>query len=65
VEYFNYLGSITNDTRCTREIKSRVSMAKAAFNKEKALFTSKRDLRLRTKLVTCYIWSIALYDAET
>jgi hypothetical protein len=27
-EYFNYLGSmITNDARCTREIKSRIAMA--------------------------------------
>jgi hypothetical protein len=33
VEYFNYLGSmITNDSRCTREMKSRIFMAKAAFN---------------------------------
>jgi hypothetical protein len=32
VEYFNYLVSmITNDARCAREIKSRISMAKAAF----------------------------------
>jgi hypothetical protein len=64
VEYFNYLGSvITNDARCTREIKSRIAMAKAAFNK-KTLFTSKLDLYLRKKLVKCYIWSIALYGAE-
>jgi hypothetical protein len=29
VEYFNYLGStITNDARCTREIKSRISWQK-------------------------------------
>jgi hypothetical protein len=35
VEYFNYLGSmITNDARCTREIKSRIAMAKATFNKK-------------------------------
>jgi hypothetical protein len=35
VEYFNYLGSmITNDARCTGEIKSRIVMAKAAFNKK-------------------------------
>jgi hypothetical protein len=32
-ECFKYLGSmITNDARCTREIKSRIAMAKAAFN---------------------------------
>jgi len=40
-------------------------MAKAAFNKKKALFTSTWDLGLRKKLVKCYIWSIALYGAET
>jgi hypothetical protein len=66
VEYFNYLGSmITNDARCTREIKSRIAMAKAAFNKKRNLFTSKLDLNLRKKLVKCYIWSITLYGAET
>ena len=40
-------------------------MAKAAFNKKKALFTSTLDLELRKKLVKCYIWSISLYGAET
>jgi len=40
-------------------------MAKAAFNKKRALFTSTLDLELRKKLVKCYIWSIALYGAET
>ena len=40
-------------------------MAKATFNKKKTLFTSKLDLNLRKKLVKCYIWSMALYGAET
>jgi hypothetical protein len=40
-------------------------MAKAAFNKKGTLFTSTLDLKLRKKLVKCYIWSIALYGAET
>jgi hypothetical protein len=39
-------------------------MVKAALNKKKTLFTSKFELTLRKKLVTCYIWSIALYGAE-
>jgi hypothetical protein len=56
---------ITNDARCTREIKSRIAMAKAEFNKKKNLFTSKLELNLRKKLVKCYTWSIALYGAET
>ena len=65
VECFKYLGSmLTNDGRCTREIKSRIAMAKTAFNKKKTLFTSKLDLNLRKKLIKCYIWSMALYGAE-
>jgi hypothetical protein len=40
-------------------------MAKAAFNKKRTLFTSTLELKLRKKLMKCYIWSIALYDAET
>jgi hypothetical protein len=48
VEYFNYFGSmVTYDARCKCEIKSRIAMAKAAFNKKKNLFTSKLDLNLR------------------
>ena len=55
---------ITNDARSTREIKSQAAMAKEAVNK-KTLFTSKMDLNLRKKLVGYYIWSTALYGAET
>jgi len=40
-------------------------MAKAEFNKKRALFTSTLDLELRKKLVKCYVWSIALYGAKT
>ena len=56
---------LTNDGRCTREITSRIVMAKAAFSKKKTLFASKLDLNLRKKLIKCYIWSMALYGAET
>ena len=66
MECFKYLGNVlTNDGRCTCEIKSRIAMAKTAFNKEKTLFTNTMVLNLRKKLVKCYIWSMALYDAET
>jgi len=40
-------------------------MEKAAFDKYKNLFTNKLDLNLRKKLLKCYVWSMALYDAET
>jgi hypothetical protein len=60
VEYFNYLGSmITNGARCILEIKYRIAIEIAAFNKKKKiLYTSKLDLNLRDKLVICYIWNI-------
>jgi len=62
----NILGStITNGARRTREVKSRIALVQAAFNKEKALFTSKLNLDLKKKLIQCYIWSIALYGAES
>jgi len=61
VEFFKYFGSIlTNDGICTCQIKCRIAMAKAAFNKKSTLFTSTLDLELRKKLVKCYVWSIAL-----
>jgi hypothetical protein len=42
VEYFIYLGyMIRNNARCTREIKSRIVMAKAAPKRKKSSFTSK------------------------
>ena len=56
---------LTNDGRCTCEIKCRIAMTKTAFNKKRALFTSTLDLELRKKLVKCYVWSIALCGAET
>jgi hypothetical protein len=56
---------ITNYATCRCEIKSRIAMAKAAFNNKKAHFTSKLGLSLRQKLVNCYTWSMTLYDAET
>jgi hypothetical protein len=56
VESFKSLsGMLTNDGRCTCDIKSRIARAKAAFNKKRALCASKVDLELRKKLVKCYI----------
>ena len=65
VECFKYSGSmLTNDGRCTCEIRSRIAMAKAAINK-KNLLTTTMDLNLRNKLVKSYILSMVLYGAET
>jgi hypothetical protein len=48
VQCFNYFGSMrTNDERYIREIRSRIAMAKAAFNRKKTLLTRKLDFNLR------------------
>jgi hypothetical protein len=61
VESFKYLGSIlTNDGKCTCEIKCGIAMAKDELNKKKTLFTITLDLEMRKKLVKYYVWSIAL-----
>jgi hypothetical protein len=66
VEYFKYLYSvIKNDARGTLEIKFRVSMEKAAFNKNTTLFTIEWGLNLRKTLFKCYIWIIPLNGDET
>jgi hypothetical protein len=42
-----------------------VSWNAVAFNKKRAPSASTLDSELRKKIVKCYIWSIALYGAET
>jgi len=42
---------ITKDARCTCEIKSRVSVANAAFDKKKIIFTSKLEIKTSKKLI--------------
>jgi len=49
-----FLWHHNNDARRTREIKSNIAMAQAAFNK-KAIFASQLDLNLRKKLVKWYL----------
>jgi hypothetical protein len=66
MEYLNCSGSvIAYDERCTRGIKSRIAVAKAAIKKKNILFTSKFDLNLRKTLVKRYVWSLTFYSAET
>jgi hypothetical protein len=56
---------VTNDATGTREIKSRIAMAKATLKRKKTIFTRKMDLNVRKKLVKFYIWGIAFYGDET
>jgi hypothetical protein len=45
-------------------MKSRIAMAKAAFSKNKNLFTRNLDINLRKKQGNCCICSTALYGVE-
>lgn len=67
VQQFTYLGQlITEDGYNEAEIARRVGIAKTAFNNMKNLFTSGQlSLKLKLRLLKCYIWSTLLYGAET
>jgi hypothetical protein len=56
---------VTSDTTGTREIKSRIAMAKATLKRKKNIFTRKLGLNLRRRLVKFYFWGIAFYGDET
>ena len=57
VEY-HFLLSDFNGIRFSRQIFEK-------YLDIRYLFTSKLDINLRKKLVKCYVWSMALYGAET
>ena len=53
VQHINYLGSwITSDARCEKEIKRRITQAKASFNNMKNIFRDhKLTISLKTRLL--------------
>ena len=66
VSRFSYLGSIiTQNGRCDEDIKTRIIIAKEAFNKVKNLVTNTSiSVRLRQRFVKAYAWSTFLYGSE-
>ena len=66
VDRFKYLGSVVESGwKCEKEIKERIGMAKAAFNKMRRILTSKMSRELRKRVMRCYVWSVFLYGSET
>ncbi|KAJ4438600.1 hypothetical protein ANN_14547 [Periplaneta americana] len=66
VDSFKYLGcTISSNMSCCQEVKRRIAMAKEAFNREKSIFCGPLEKELRKRLVKSFIWSVALYGAET
>jgi hypothetical protein len=48
-----------------RKCLSEVNMVQSSFQPEDSSSTNWTYVNSRKELVRCYIWSIALYDAET
>ena len=64
---FTYLGTlITEDGRCTKEIKCRIGQSETAFNDFKNILTNKNLLfKTRFRVLCCYVWPVPLYACET
>src|SRR6218665_2066044 len=57
VERFRYLGAlITSDGRCETEIKTRIGMAKNAFNQRKELLSKNLNKDIKKKIIKAIIW---------
>ena len=67
VNTFTYLGQLlVSNGKSGDEIKRRIEIARGAFRSMSNTLTS-RDLsiKIRKRLVNCYVWSTLLYGAET
>src|SRR5260221_10459167 len=63
---FKYLGSvITEDERRHSDVKTRIAMAKDAFNKRKELITKGLSMKLKKRMVKVLVWPVVLYVCET
>src|SRR6476619_7025632 len=66
VSKFRYLGTlISEDGRCLDDVKTRIGMAKDAFNKRKELLTRSIRVDLRKKLAEALVWLVVLCGCET
>ena len=50
---------------CCQEVKKRILIAKEAFNRNRSIFCGLLEKELRKRLLKCFVWSVALYGAET
>ena len=65
VKSYCYLGSqITEDGRCTDEIRKRTAMARIAFKQHKELFNSNINRKTKMNLLKTYVWSVFTYGCE-
>ena len=50
---------------CCQEVKQRIAKVKEAFNRKRSILCGPLGKELRKRLVKCFVWSVALYGAET
>src|SRR6266516_3613676 len=63
---FKYLGPVnTEDGRSHSDVKTRIAMAKDAFNKRKELVTKGLSMKLKKRMVKVLVWPVVLYGCET
>ena len=67
VDSFKYLGqTITPDGRNENEIKIKIAIAKNRFQQMYQVLTSRKiSIKLRHRLLVCYVFSVILYGCET
>ncbi|KAJ4451478.1 hypothetical protein ANN_02941 [Periplaneta americana] len=66
VDSFKYLEcTLSSNMSCCLEVKRRIAMAKEAFKRKRSIFCGPLEKQLRKRLVKCFVWSVALYEAET
>ena len=66
VHQFKHLGSIIEEEgRCLVDVKTRIGMAKNAFNNRKELLCRRMSKELKKKIVKTLVWPVALYGCET
>ena len=63
MKYFGY--NISSNINCCQEVKQSIAMAKETFNRKRNIFCGPLEKELRKTLVKCFVWSVALYGAET
>ena len=63
---YKYLGvMVTKDGKCETEVLKRIGMAKTTFNSMRKILSNMNiDMKLRMRLVKCFVWSVLMYGCE-
>ena len=64
---FKYLGAyITSDSRCKKEIRVRIGLAKNAFNRLGHIFKDRKlSVNIKIRLLKTFVWSTLMYGCES